>query len=116
MPPDHGANATEMVLTDSDLSTQWREELEAMRVRMVGLRQTFSEAMRKRSNSDRFDYIAHQKGMFSRLPLTTEQIDTLRDEHAIYIVGDGRINVAGLPEQGIDQLADAICTVIGANA
>ncbi len=112
MPPDHGANATEIVLTDDVLSAQWRDELESMRVRMVGLRQSFSDAMRKRSNSDKFDYIANQKGMFSRLPLTTEHIATLRDDHAIYIVGDGRINVAGLPEGEIDSLADAICTVM----
>jgi aspartate aminotransferase len=103
-------------MTDSALSSSWREELEAMRVRMVGLRQEFSETMRKRSNSDRFDYIATQKGMFSRLPLSTEQIETLRDDHAIYIVGDGRINVAGLPEEGIEELADAICSVLAQSA
>jgi aspartate/tyrosine/aromatic aminotransferase len=112
MPPDHGANATEIVMTDDALSVTWKTELEGMRLRMLGLRKEFSEAMRKRSNSDRFDYIATQKGMFSRLPLSTEQIETLRSEHAIYIVGDGRINVAGLPEDGIEQLADAICTVL----
>lgn len=112
MPPDHGANATEIVMTDDTLSATWRAELEEMRLRMVGLRKAFSEALRKRSNSDQFDYIAHQKGMFSRLPLSSEHIDTLRDDHAIYIVGDGRINIAGLPEEGIEQLADAICTVL----
>ncbi len=112
MPPDHGANATEIVLSDTALSADWKEELETMRLRMIGLRQAFSEAMRKRSNSERFDYISQQKGMFSRLPLNKAQLDTLRDEHGIYIVGDGRINVAGLPENGMDQLADAICTVL----
>lgn len=112
MPPDHGANTTEIVLSDAELNSNWREELEAMRLRMVGLRQAFSDALRKRSNSDRFDYIARQKGMFSRLPLSTAQLDTLREEHGIYIVGDGRINVAGLPEEGMDKLADAVCTVI----
>lgn len=112
MPPDHGANATEIVLSDSALSDDWKEELETMRLRMVGLRQAFSEALRKRSNSERFDYIAGQKGMFSRLPLNTAQLNKLRDEHGIYIVGDGRINVAGLPEEGLEQLADAICTVL----
>lgn len=114
MPPDHGANATELVLSNSKLNDDWREELEAMRVRMIALRQSFSDAMRKRSNSDRFDYVATQKGMFSRLPLSTEQLDALREEHGIYIVGDGRINVAGLPEQGMDKLADAICNVMSA--
>lgn len=112
MPPDHGANTTEIVLSDAELNSNWREELEAMRIRMTGLRQAFSDAMRKRSNSDKFDYIARQKGMFSRLPLSTAQLDTLREEHGIYIVGDGRINVAGLPENGLDKLADALCTVM----
>jgi aromatic-amino-acid transaminase len=112
MPPDHGANSTELVLSDNTLNAQWREELEAMRQRMTQLRVAFSDAMRKRSNSDRFDYIAKQKGMFSRLPLSTEQLAQLREEHGIYIVGDGRINVAGLPEEGMDNLADAIYAVI----
>jgi len=112
MPPDHGANSSEIILTDELLSSMWKKELESMRVRMVGLRKSFSDAMRKRSNSDRFDFIAKQKGMFSRLPLTSEQIDKLRDDYAIYLVGDGRLNVAGLPENDIDALADAICTVI----
>ena len=114
MPPDHGANTTEIVLSDDGLNGEWREELEAMRQRMVGLRQAFAEALRKRSNSERFDYIAAQKGMFSRLPLTTEHINKLRDDHGIYIVGDGRINVAGLPEEGLDKLAAALCTILGA--
>ena len=112
MPPDHGANATELVMSNASLSSDWREELESMRVRMVRLRQSFSDAMRKRSNSERFDYIANQKGMFSRLPLNSDQLEVLRAEHGIYIVGDGRINVAGLPEQGIDKIADAICNVM----
>lgn len=112
MPPDHGANATHIVLTDTALNAMWRTELEDMRLRMIGLRQAFSDAMRKRSNSDRFDYIAHQKGMFSRLPLNTEQLQALRNDFGIYIVGDGRINVAGLPEEGMEKLADAICSVL----
>jgi len=115
MPPDHGANTTEIVLSDSALNADWREELESMRLRMVGLRQAFSDAMRKRSNSERFDFIAHQKGMFSRLPLDAAQITALRDDHGIYVVGDGRINVAGLPQDGLDDLADAICTVLAEN-
>lgn len=112
MPPDHGANTTERVLNDAGLNADWREELEAMRQRMIRLREAFSDAMRKRSNSDRFDYITSQQGMFSRLPLATAQIDRLRDDFGIYMVGDGRINVAGLPENGMERLADAICSVM----
>jgi len=112
MPPDHGANASELVLNDAALNKNWREELESMRVRMTGLRQSFADAMRKRTNSDRFDYIADQKGMFSRLPLNSAQIDKLRDDFGIYLVGDGRINVAGLPDNDMDTLADAISSVL----
>jgi aromatic-amino-acid transaminase len=116
MPPDHGANSTEIIMTDEALNSDWREELESMRLRMVRLRQAFSDAMRKRSNSDRFDYIAQQKGMFSRLPLDTTQLEQLRSEYGIYIVGDGRINVAGLPEDGLEKIADAVCHVMGADS
>ena len=116
MPPDHGAATTELVLGDPAMNAAWREELEAMRTRMVRQRETFAEAMRKRSNSDRFDYVAEQRGMFSRLPLDTGQIERLRAEHGVYIVGDGRINVAGLPErqEDMEALADAICGVVSA--
>ncbi len=112
MPPDHGANTTNLVMTTDSLNKQWREELEGMRSRMVRQRSAFAEAMRKRTNSDKFDYIAHQKGMFSRLPLSTSQIESLRDVNGIYLVGDGRINVAGLPEENMDALADAIASVL----
>lgn len=114
MPPDHGAHVVEMVLEDDGYYANWREELETMRVRMISLRQAFSDALRRRTNSDRFDFIAHQKGMFSRLPLNAEQIETLRAENGIYMVGDGRINVAGLPddEKDMDSLAEAIAAVL----
>lgn len=114
MPPDHGAHVVEMVLEDDNYTANWREELETMRLRMISLRQAFSDALRRRTNSDRFDFIAHQKGMFSRLPLNAEQIETLRAEKGIYIVGDGRINVAGLPddEKAMDSLAEAIAAVL----
>ena len=115
MPPDHGAALSRIVLLDDDLRTTWKEELETMRVRLETLRSDLAGALRKRSNSDRFDYIAAQKGMFSRLPLLEEQTVTLREQHGIYMVGDGRINVAGLPghsEEVMDQLASRIVAVM----
>jgi len=114
MPPDHGAHVVELVLNDKAFNTNWREELEAMRVRMTGLRQSFADAMRKRTNSDRFDFLSDQKGMFSRLPLSPEQIEALRTNDGIYLVGDGRINVAGLPDDAkmMDSLAESIAAVL----
>ena len=115
MPPDHGAALSRIVLLDDDLRSTWKEELETMRVRLETLRADFASALRKRSNSDRFDYIAGQKGMFSRLPLLQEHAVTLREQHGIYMVGDGRFNVAGLPghsEEIMDLLASRIVTVM----
>jgi aromatic-amino-acid transaminase len=112
MPPDHGAAAVRMVLEDAGLKKDWETELEEMRLRMLRLRVTFAEALRRQSNSDRFDFVASHRGMFSRLGLTEAQVERLRTEHAVYMVGDSRINVAGLPEEGMDDLAKAIVSVL----
>lgn len=112
MPPDHGAAAVRMVLEDAELNAQWVNELEAMRLRMLRLREGFADALRRQSNSSRFDFIAQHRGMFSRLGLTSEQVDRLREEHAIYMVGDSRFNVAGLPDNGLDDLAKAVVSVL----
>jgi aromatic-amino-acid transaminase len=112
MPPDHGAAAVRMVLEDTDLKKDWETELEEMRLRMLRLRVAFAEALRRQSNSDRFDFVASHRGMFSRLGLTEAQVERLRTEHAVYMVGDSRINVAGLPEDGMDDLAKAIVSVL----
>lgn len=116
MPPDHGASMTRIIMQNPKLFNEWKEELESMRTRMQRLRDEFATALRKRSNSDRFDYISGQKGMFSRLPLTEPQVDRLREEFGIYMVGDGRFNVAGLPDQSnevMDRLAENIVRVMG---
>ncbi|WGS00478.1 aspartate/tyrosine/aromatic aminotransferase [Bradyrhizobium sp. ISRA443] len=112
MPPDHGAAAVRIVLDDPALRSEWEAELEEMRQRMLRLRVAFADALRRQSNSDRFDFIAEHRGMFSRLGLTGAQIDRLRNEHAVYMVGDSRINVAGLPEDRLDDLAKAIVSVL----
>jgi aromatic-amino-acid transaminase len=113
MPPDHAAAAIRIILDDDKLTESWRSELESMRQRMVRLREGFADALRRQSNSDRFDFIARHRGMFSRLGLTAEQVERLRAEHGVYMVGDSRINVAGLPEDRLDTLAASIVSVMG---
>ncbi|MEO3385416.1 amino acid aminotransferase [Mesorhizobium sp. CAU 1741] len=112
MPPDHAAACVRIVLHDDDLRADWKQELETVRMRMQGLRQGFADALRLQSNSDRFDFIARQRGMFSRLGLTAEQVARLRADHGVYIVGDSRFNVAGLPGNRLDELATKVVTVL----
>lgn len=83
-----------------------------MRERMLRLRVGLAEALRRQSNSNRFDFLAQHRGMFSRLGLTPQQVERLRVEHGIYMVGDSRINVAGLQEDRMDDLAKAIVSVL----
>ena len=50
--------------------------------------------------------------MFSFSGLNQMQVDQLKNEHSIYIVGSGRINVAGMSEDRMDQLCQAVAEVI----
>lgn len=112
MPPDHAAAVVRIVLEDDALRADWKAELEQMRLRMLNLRKGFAEALRRQSNSSRFDFIADHRGMFSRLGITEAQVDRLREEFGIYMVGDSRFNVAGLKEDQLEDLAKAVVSVL----
>lgn len=112
-PPDHGARLVTMILEDAALKADWMAELEEVRLNMLTLRQSLADALRKATNSDRFDFVATHRGMFSRLGLTEAQVNTLREDHAIYMVGDSRINIAGLNARTVPILAAAIAQVAG---
>jgi aromatic-amino-acid transaminase len=107
-PPDHGARLVTMILEDDALRADWKAELEEVRLNMLSLRQSLADELRKATNSDRFDFVASHRGMFSRLGLTEAQVNTLREKHGIYMVGDSRINIAGLNAKTVPILAAAI--------
>ena len=110
-PPDHGARLVTMVLTDPDLCEDWKVELEQVRLAMLDLRQQLASELQARAGSDRFSFLAQHRGMFSRLGTTPEMVERLRVEHAIYMVGDSRMNIAGLNVQTVPILAQAIIDV-----
>ena len=107
MPPDHAAAAVRIVLEDEKLRASWTAELDGMRNRIQTLRKELAAALNRQSNSQAFDFIMKQAGMFSRLPLTEGQAQRLKDEHAVYVVPDGRINIAGLNPQNTAVFAKA---------
>ena len=113
-PPDHGARLVTMILGDAALRAEWQAELEEVRLSMLSLRTQLAEELRRATNSDRFDFVAHHRGMFSRLGLTEDQVIRLREEDGIYMVGDSRINIAGLNTKTVPILAAAIARVVGA--
>lgn len=110
-PPDHGARLVTMILNDGALRADWQVELEDIRLNMLALREQLAAALRELSGSDRFGFIAQHRGMFSRLGATPEQVERLRAEHGIYMVGDSRLNIAGLNHETVPILARAILAV-----
>ena len=111
-PPDHGAAIVELILTDANLKKQWSNELEIMRKGMLGLRLKLTESLKSRTRSDRFDFVANHRGMFSRLGLSKKNVEVLRKEHGIYMISDSRINIAGLQAEKIDTLASAVSKIL----
>jgi aspartate/tyrosine/aromatic aminotransferase len=112
-PPAHGAAIVGTILHDTALRAEWRAELDDMRAHMQGVRGMLAASLRSRSNSDRFDFVGRHRGMFSLIGASPEQVQHLREEHAVHMVGSGRINIAGLPEAEIDRFADALIAVLG---
>ncbi len=112
-PPDHGARLVTMVLNDAELRADWQAELEDVRQGMLGLREQLATELQRVSGSDRFGFVAQHRGMFSRLGLAPEIVEKLRVEHGIYMVGDSRINIAGLNSETVPILANAIVSAGG---
>ncbi|MDB2423711.1 aspartate/tyrosine/aromatic aminotransferase [Paracoccaceae bacterium] len=110
-PPDHGARLVTIVLNDPALCADWKAELEQVRLGMLDLRQSLATELQSRAGSDRFSFLAQHRGMFSRLGTTPDMVERLRVEHAIYMVGDSRMNIAGLNATSVPILAQAIVDV-----
>ncbi len=108
MPPDYGAACVREVLADADLRAIWSEELDAIRAHIKRTRTALAAA---RVDSIPLHLIAAQKGMFSTLPLSPQQIASLRETHAIYMTDAARINVAGLRDADLDRFVAALRAV-----
>lgn len=107
-PPDHGARLVTMVLSDPALRADWAAELEEVRLGMLDLRTQLASELQRLSGSDRFGFLAEHRGMFSRLGASAEHVEKLRADHAVYMVGDSRMNIAGLNSATVPVLAQAI--------
>jgi len=105
MPPDHGAAIVRTILDSAELTAGWRAELDAMRLRILGVREGVA------ARDPALASLTRQTGMFSMLPLSPDQIRTLREVHAVYMAGSGRINVAGLTPDAIPAFAAAVAAV-----
>jgi aspartate/tyrosine/aromatic aminotransferase len=111
-PPAHGAELVTTVLGESSLRKQWEGEVAKMRARINGMRQLLVKTLKEKGVPGDFSFITRQRGMFSFSGLTPEQVKTLKEKYAIYIVGSGRINVAGITAENVGPLCEAIAEVV----
>jgi aspartate aminotransferase len=112
MPPDHGAAIVDRVLHTPELRRQWETELDAMRTRLNGLRQFLVDQLNARNVPMDFSFIAKERGMFSFLGITKEQVVRLREQFHVYMVESSRINLAGINRKNADYVADSIAAVL----
>ncbi|KAE9632423.1 aromatic amino acid transaminase [Parasedimentitalea maritima] len=107
-PPDHGARLVTMILNDDALRADWAAELEETRLGMLGLRQQLADELQRLSGSNRFGFLAQHRGMFSLLGTSPDLVEKMRSDDGIYMVGDSRMNIAGLNADTVPILAKAI--------
>ncbi|MBC53771.1 MAG: aromatic amino acid aminotransferase [Gammaproteobacteria bacterium] len=112
MPPDHGASVVAEILADSELNGDWALELTEVRERINGLRSALVIELGKQGIDRDFGFIEQEKGMFSFLGLTVDQVQTLINQYSIYLVDSSRINIAGINSSNIEYLAQSIAAVL----
>ncbi|MEM6051707.1 amino acid aminotransferase [Erwinia sp. P7711] len=111
-PPNFGAQVVSTVLNDSELKADWLAEVEAMRVRILSMRQALVGALSTAIPDKNFNYLLQQRGMFSYTGLNTEQVERLRNEFGIYLIASGRMCVAGLNSKNVHLVAEAFAAVM----
>jgi len=111
-PPSHGGAIVATILGDPALRAEWETEVAEIRNRIRRMRVLFVETLKAKGVKRDFSFVAGQNGMFSLSGLTKDQVELLRSRYAIYIVGSGRINVAGMTTKNMDPLCQAIAEVL----
>ncbi|NRD74053.1 aspartate/tyrosine/aromatic aminotransferase [Shewanella sp. VB17] len=111
-PPAHGALIVSTILADAELKTMWKAELTEMRERIAKMRTLFVATLKEEGVTQDFSFISRQNGMFSFSGLSKAQVSQLKDEHAVYIVGSGRISVAGMTKDNMPVICKAIASVL----
>jgi aspartate/tyrosine/aromatic aminotransferase len=111
-PPAHGAELVVAVLGDAELRKLWEQEVAQMRGRINGMRELLAKTLKAKGVPGDYSFITRQRGMFSFSGLTPPQVEALKQKYSIYIVGSGRINVAGITEQNVGPLCEAIAEVV----
>ena len=111
-PPSHGGQAIATVLADPDLFAEWKNEVEAMRMRIADMRQKVYDRLQKTAPEYDSSYFIKQRGMFCYTGLTLQQLETLRQKYGVYIIDSGRISMPGLNDDNVDYFVQSLVAVL----
>lgn len=114
-PPIHGSRIASMILNDADLYAQWCREIVLMRTRIKTMGQQLFKVLTDKLPGHNFEYLLKQRGMFGYTGLSSCQIKCLREAHAVYLIPNGRICLAGLNHNNINHVASAMAMVVGSS-
>lgn len=111
-PPSHGGSVVTTIMNNPDLRKEWEAEVADIRGRIKEMRELFVKMLKAKGVKQDFSFLTTQYGMFSFSGLSDEQVKTLKEKYGIYIVGGGRMNVAGMTKANMQPLCDAIAEVL----
>ncbi|NWK56927.1 aspartate/tyrosine/aromatic aminotransferase [Verrucomicrobiaceae bacterium N1E253] len=111
-PPSHGGSIVATIFSDQELIAQWHEDLKEMRERLNGMRSLLVSNMASLQSARDFSFVEQQRGMFSMLGLSKEQVAEMGEKHSIHMVGSSRINLAGLSTSNIERFCQALASVL----
>jgi aspartate aminotransferase len=114
MPPSYGGALVDIILADANMTKVWKSEVAGMRERMITLRQLLVDNLAAQGVDKDFSFVNQQKGMFSYLCISPEQVQYLRSEHSVYFVDSSRVNIAGISISNVEALAKAIADTLKA--
>lgn len=112
MPPSYGGALVDIILNDQALKNEWISEVEEMRVRMQSLRHLLVDKLTEKGADRDFSFVTRQKGMFSYLCISAEQVKQIRAKHSVYFVESSRVNIAGISQKNVDALATALVDIL----
>lgn len=111
-PPLHGARIVKTILQSVELKAEWESELKTMRERIKQVRSAFVSALEKNKVRRNLGFLTKQQGIFSFMGITPDEVQELCDKFAIYMPGNGRINVAGLNDNNLAYVATSVASVL----
>jgi len=107
-PPIYGARVVQTILTDPQLTAEWKSEVKLMANRIISMRDLLVKNLKKNGSTKDWSHITNQIGMFCYTGLNPQQVDRLTNEFHVYLTKNGRISIAGITSKNVEHLANAM--------